>query len=147
MLLVCLVETVGCLVTSLAETGLTAADVDEQVDVVAGCITLQLLQSSGHGNGDLQCRLIVASDRNEVGQVTGRFCVDVRIVGTGGLDGCIEIELCHPPAVGPVAGIAAPVICLGRRQATVFLQTVCQQHQPLVVFCLVGSLYQLLGLI
>ena len=145
MLLVGSVEAVGRGIARGAETCLTATDIDEQVDVVAGGVAMLLLQLTHDRCGELQTVLVIAPERHEVCQMTGGLGEDLRIAGAGFLNSGIVVELCHTMTVGPVAGVAKPVVGLRGCQAATVLQTVGQNHQPLIVFRLTGSLDLLHG--
>ena len=75
--------------------------------------------------------------------MTGCLGEDLRVFSTGFLEGGVVIELGHATAVGPVTGIAPPVVGLGRRETASLLETICLCHQFLVVLRLVGGLHEL----
>ena len=148
MFLECTVKTVTGIAFCLAGSRLTAADIYQQVHVVAGGVALQFLESFCCRLTYLQCPLVVASHAEQVSHSRGCHGVYLQVFGFGGaltgLECCLPVELGHAVHLQPVAGIASPVVCLSLRQTAVLLQTVGQCQQLVVVSLLVGRLYSAL---
>ena len=130
MFLVGTLETVVSRITSLSETCLATADIDQQVHVVAGGVALQLLDLGRCWYGDLQATLVVATNGQEVRQSAGTLRKGVHIgrlaFFRSSLQRSLPIELGHTLLVQSVTGIAQPVVSLLSRQLTRLLQTVGQ---------------------
>ena len=144
MLLVGTVEAVFRRLAVIAETSLTAADVDEQVDIVARRVAFHLLQFGSGRHGRFQGDRIVASQGQQVCQATGRLGIHVHIsLSISVIYRGLPVEFRHTLLVQVVAGIAPPVVSRSSCQAPFLLQTVGQLHQLIVVPGFLCRFYEL----
>ena len=58
-------------ITIHVETELTATDVDEHVDIVAGGVAFEGFEALGHGDGHLHRSFIVSTRHEHVGKTAG----------------------------------------------------------------------------
>ena len=150
MFLIGTFKTVFCIIATIVGNSLTTTNVDEQVHVVAGGVTLQFFQPLCCRNGYLERTLIVAFHTEQICQSASGLSVDVEVFFGGGIANGFEcsvpIELCHARLFHPVAGIAFPVVRLCLSQTSCFLKTVCEYYQPVEVSCFVDRFNHALSL-